>query len=134
MKGRSCSLKIAHTHDLLFPIDANQLGSHIAKDGQWRHTRANQDLSEHPQLDDAEDRARCADPQRQREDRREREPWTAAQLSRRMAKIGDDRAHMIALDEPSRESVGPTPGKRCLSTRRSREQLERHGTPKGAWH
>ena len=49
-------------------------------------------------VDDAEDRARGADPEGQREDRGEREARAAAQFPRRIAKIGDERAHITGLD------------------------------------
>ena len=52
-------------------------------------------------VDDAEDGARGAYPEGQREDRGEREPWAAAQFPRRITKIGDDRAHIIALTSPA---------------------------------
>ena len=42
-------------------------------------------------VDDAEHRARGANPEREREDGGQRESWTTAQLARRIAEIGDDR-------------------------------------------
>ena len=47
-------------------------------------------------VDDAEDGARGADPEGEREDRREREARPAAELARGVAKISDDRVHAMA--------------------------------------
>ena len=47
---RDPALEIPHAHDLLFAIDANELGAHVAQDRQGRHARAHEDLREHPHL------------------------------------------------------------------------------------
>ena len=57
-------------------------------------------------VDDAEHGARGAYPQGQREDRRERKPWTAAHFPRRITEIGDDGAHNMGLDENGGAEVG----------------------------
>ena len=44
------ALEIPDAHDLLFAIDANQLGAHVAQDRQRRHAGPHQDLREHPHL------------------------------------------------------------------------------------
>ena len=49
-------------------------------------------------IDDAEHRARGADAECQRENCREREPGPPAQFTSRVAKIGEDRLHVVSLD------------------------------------
>jgi hypothetical protein len=88
----------------------------IVREGELHHSigarvreRTDQDA-----VDDAEHRARGAYPKGQREDRGEREPRAAAQFPHRIAKIGDDRAHDIALDELRAGRVGRNRRRRLL--------------------
>jgi len=57
-------------------------------------------------VDDAEHGARGAYPESEREYRCKREPRAPPQFPRGITKIGDDRAHIIALDEKCGGTVG----------------------------
>ena len=57
-------------------------------------------------IDDAEDRAGGADPERQREDGRQGKPGPAAQFTRRVAAIADQCGHVMGLDGTGARRVG----------------------------